>query len=83
MIDLYTLPNCGECAATKRIFTPKGLVEGVDWAEHDLSDPENEAARAWIMDDLNYSKAPIIVTDDDHWCGFRPDKLTTLTTKGQ
>lgn len=81
MIDVYSLPQCSKCRSTKTALTSKGLSEGKDWVEHDLSLPENEDARTWVMEDLGYQEAPIVVTDDDHWSGFRPDKIISLTLK--
>lgn len=79
MIDLYSLPSCVQCNATKRAFQTQGLVENQDWTEHDLSLPENESARAWVMEDLGYMQAPIVVVNDhNHWSGFRPDKILAL-----
>ena len=26
-------------------------------------------------------QAPVVVTDDDHWSGFRPDKIATLSAE--
>jgi glutaredoxin-like protein NrdH len=28
--------------------------------------------------DLGYRQAPVVVTEDDHWAGFRPDKISAL-----
>lgn len=82
MIDIYSLPNCAKCRSTKTAIAGRGLVEGEDWAEHDLSLPENESARQWVMEDLGYKEAPIVVVDDDnHWSGFRPDRILTLGAK--
>jgi glutaredoxin-like protein NrdH len=30
---------------------------------------------------LGYLQAPVVVTDDDHWSGFRPDKIATLAVQ--
>ena len=27
---------------------------------------------------LGYLQAPVVVTDEDHWSGFRPDKIDEL-----
>lgn len=78
MIDVYSLPHCSKCNSTKTALIGKGLVEGEHWVEHDLTLSENEDARNWVMEDLGYQEAPIVVTDDDHWSGFRPDKLVQL-----
>lgn len=83
MIDVYSKPQCPKCTSTYRAFESKGLREGVDWCKHDLSLPENDAALQWVMNDLGYSEAPIVYVDENnHWCGFRPDKIITLKPEG-
>jgi glutaredoxin-like protein NrdH len=27
---------------------------------------------------MGYMQAPVVVTENDHWSGFRPDKIGTL-----
>lgn len=39
---------------------------------------ENAAALAYVQD-LGYSQAPVVViSDHEHWSGFRPDLLANL-----
>jgi len=30
---------------------------------------------------LVYLQAPVVVTDEDHWSGFRPDKIDELASR--
>jgi len=30
---------------------------------------------------LGYLQAPVVVTDEDHWSGFRPDKIDELASR--
>ena len=30
---------------------------------------------------LGYMQAPVVVTDDEHWSGFRPDKIEALSQR--
>lgn len=71
MIIVYTKPNCVQCNATYRALDAKG----VQYRTVDLSVDEKavEAVKA-----LGYMQAPVVVTDEDHWSGFRPDKIATL-----
>lgn len=73
-ITVYTKPACVQCNATFRALDKAGI----DYTTVDISqDPE---ARDYVMG-LGYLQAPVIVTDtDDHWSGFRPDRIKTLTT---
>ena len=83
MIDIYSLPNCSKCRATKTAMVGRGLVEGKDWVEHDLSLPEYESARQWALEDLRCQEAPIVVvTEQNYWSGFRPDKIIRLKPEG-
>ena len=71
-ITVYTKPSCVQCNATYRALDAKGL----DYTTVDLSGDEEalEAVKA-----LGYMQAPVVVTPDDHWSGFRPDKIASLT----
>jgi len=70
-ITVYTKPACVQCNATFRALDAKGL----DYKTVDLSTDEDalEAVKA-----LGYMQAPVVVAGDDHWSGFRPDKIATL-----
>lgn len=73
MITLYTKPQCVQCDATKRALNKKGITyQTIDVT----TSPEAlEQVKA-----LGYLQAPVVVTDTDHWSGFRPDKIANLTT---
>ncbi|WP_193096635.1 glutaredoxin-like protein NrdH [Brevibacterium sp. FME17] len=71
-ITVYTKPSCVQCNATYRALDAKGL----DYTTVDLS-ADVEALEA--VKALGYMQAPVVVTTDDHWSGFRPDKIATLT----
>lgn len=72
MVTVYTLPACVQCDSTKRVLTKNA----VEYEEVDLS--QNSEALAMVRD-LGYSAAPVVVAGDEHWSGFRPDKLATLS----
>lgn len=70
-VTVYTKPACVQCNATYRALDKRGLsYQSVDISQ----DPEAlERVRA-----LGYMQAPVVVTDDDHWSGFNPDKISAL-----
>lgn len=73
-ITVYTKPHCGPCGQTKRLLDSRK----VDYTPVDLTDnPEAQA----IVVSLGYRGAPVVVTDDEHWYGFRPDKILGLTPR--
>lgn len=71
-ITVYTKPSCVQCNATYRALDAKGL----NYTTVDLSDDEEalEAVKA-----LGYLQAPVVITADDHWSGFRPDKIASIS----
>ncbi|WIB65658.1 glutaredoxin-like protein NrdH [Curtobacterium sp. MCBD17_040] len=70
-ITVYTKPSCVQCTATKRDLDNKGI-------EYDLIDVTVDAEALDFIVGLGYKQAPVVVTDDDHWSGFNPNKLATL-----
>jgi len=72
MVTVYTLPACVQCDSTKRLLTRNEIP----YNEVDLSQDSDAMA---MVRELGYSAAPIVMAGDDHWSGFRPDKLATLT----
>lgn len=72
-IVVYSKPSCVQCTSTYRFLDGKALpYTVVDLSE----DPEALAT----VKALGYQQAPVVVTDDDHWSGFRPDKLAELVS---
>ena len=73
-ITVYTKPSCGHGNATYRALDSKGI----DYEVLDLS--EDPAALEHVKS-LGYLQAPVVVTDEDHWSGFRPDKIDELASR--
>ncbi|WP_104137694.1 glutaredoxin-like protein NrdH [Cryobacterium sp. Y62] len=73
-ITVYTKPSCVQCTATYRALDNKGL----EYEVRDLSVDENalDAVKA-----LGYLQAPVVITDEEHWSGFRPDKINALAAR--
>ena len=70
-ITVYSKPFCVQCDATKRALNKAGIAyDEVDVTE----DPEALAT----VKSLGYVQAPVVVTAEDHWSGFRPDKVKAL-----
>ncbi len=72
MVTVYTLPACVQCDSTKRLLTKNEIP----YQEIDLS--QNPDALAMVRE-LGYTAAPVVMAGNDHWSGFRPDKLATLS----
>jgi glutaredoxin-like protein NrdH len=74
-VTVYTKPACVQCIATYRALDK----EGISFEKRDISkDPE---ARDYVMA-LGYLQAPVVVAGNDHWSGFRPDRIKALAGPG-
>ena len=71
-VTVYTKPACVQCQATHRALDSKGV-------EYEVVDLSTDASALERVKDLGYLQAPVVITDDDHWSGFRPDKIAALT----
>lgn len=72
MITVYSRPSCVQCTATYRALDN----QGVRYEVIDLTAQPAEVVDAFKARGL--LQAPIVVTDDDTWTGFRPDKVAAL-----
>jgi glutaredoxin-like protein NrdH len=70
-VTLYTLPSCVQCDSTKKILQRNEIP----YNEIDLS--VDDIAMEMVKS-LGYASAPVVVAGDDHWSGFRPEKLSAL-----
>lgn len=75
-ITLYTQPGCQPCRMTKRQLDKLNLsYQAVDVSEN----PE----AVDTVKGLGYSSLPVITVEVsnqvDHWSGYQPHKLATLT----
>jgi glutaredoxin-like protein NrdH len=70
-ITVYTSPSCVQCEQTKKYLTSKEL----DYTVVDLS--ENQEAMDMVQG-LGFKSAPVVVTTEGNWSGFRPDIIARL-----
>lgn len=71
-LTVYSKPSCVQCNATYRALDAKGIP----YVIVDLS--ESDDALEYVKE-LGYSQAPVVVVDDqDHWSGFRPDNIERI-----
>ncbi len=73
-ITVYTKPSGVQCTATYKALAKAGLsYDTVDIAT-------NSEARDYVMS-LGYLQAPVVVAGAEHWAGFRPDRIRSLTSR--
>lgn len=74
-VTVYTKPACVQCTATKKALDKAGVLgyRLVDITE----DPD---ARDFVMS-LGYTSAPVVVAGNEHWSGFRPDRIKAVVNQ--
>lgn len=70
-VTVYTKPNCVQCDATKRTMDKLGIK----YSTVDIT--EDKAAYDMIIS-KGFQAAPVVITEDDAWSGFNPDKIGGL-----
>ena len=73
-ITVYSKPSCVQCTATYRALDSKGI-------EYDVLDLSEDETALQTVKELGYLQAPVVVTDEGHWSGFRPDKIAELASR--
>ncbi|WP_420181319.1 glutaredoxin domain-containing protein [Paenarthrobacter sp. TA1.8] len=61
--------DCSKCIATKRAMDKRGI----SYEAREMTDAEREAFKA-----AGHLSAPVVVTEQETWAGFRPDKILSL-----
>ena len=75
-ITVFTKQHCPQCDATKRQLNKLGLAyETVDLE----SNPETLAQ----LQAAGFRQAPVVITPDASWTGYRPDLLRALAKQAQ
>lgn len=74
MVLVYSMPHCPQCDATVKILEDNKI----EFTKIDMSTDDDALEKVRSM---GYRAAPVVVAaEDDHWSGFRPDKIKTLKT---
>ncbi|MFZ4893919.1 glutaredoxin-like protein NrdH [Plantibacter sp. Mn2098] len=73
-ITVYTKPSCVQCTATYRALDKKGI-------EYNVLDLSVDEGALEQVKALGYLQAPVVITEEDHWSGFRPDKIEELAAR--
>lgn len=71
-VAVYSKPSCVQCTATYRALDRAGV-------EYEVFDVSADEKALEAVRELGYMQAPVVVTDSDHWSGFRPDKIVQLS----
>lgn len=71
IITIFTKHNCMQCDATKNMMDKQGL-------RYRLVNLDQTPEAAEKLMALGYRQAPVVMADNEHWSGFRPDKIMRL-----
>jgi Glutaredoxin-like protein NrdH len=72
-VTVFSKPACVQCNATYRRLDAEGI-------EYEITNLAEDPAALERMKELGYLQAPVVFAGDDHWSGFRPDKIAELAT---
>lgn len=68
---IFTQPECQPCNATARTFERHGIA-------YVLIDVSTDQAAYNYIRDLGYQQTPVVVFGDQHWSGYRPERIRAL-----
>lgn len=70
-VTVYSKTDCMQCN-----FTKKWLKErNIPYTELNIKEDEEALLK---VKEMGFQSVPVIVTEDDSWYGFQPDKLAEL-----
>lgn len=75
-VTVYTKPGCVQCNATFKALEKNHI----SYTKVDVS--EDDEAREYIQS-LNYLQVPVVLAGDQHWGGFRPDRIAGLVDQAE
>lgn len=67
-ITVYSKPSCVQCTATYRAMDKLDM-------DYDVVDLTQDPSAMDYVVSLGYQQAPVVVAGDDHWAGYRPDRI--------
>jgi glutaredoxin-like protein NrdH len=84
---VFTKPSCVQCTATYRALDNRHI-------DYEIRDVSTDDQALEQVKNLGYLQAPVVLVDgldeldpdgdpEDHWSGFRPDKISALAARFQ
>jgi glutaredoxin-like protein NrdH len=72
-ITVYSKPACVQCTATTRALDRQGI-------DYRIIDVSADAEAYELVQGLGYRQVPVVIAGEQHWAGFRPDMISSLST---
>ncbi|MDF7663213.1 glutaredoxin-like protein NrdH [Bifidobacterium sp. ESL0763] len=70
-VTVFTKPRCPQCEATKRQLKRQGIA-------FDVVDLTENPSTLEQITDAGFRQAPVVITPDASWSGYRPDLIKQL-----
>lgn len=71
MTTVYVKPACVQCDATKKLMDRLGI-------QYEVVDITQDQDALDKILSMGFKSAPVVITDNDAWSGFNPDKVGQL-----
>ncbi len=71
MTTVYTKPSCVQCDMTKKLLDKNGI-------EYNTVDITQDPAAYEMIVGMGFMAAPVVITENDSWAGFNPEKINAL-----
>lgn len=71
LVTVYTKPHCVQCKMTYRALDKHDL-------SYEIVDISEDAAAFDYVVSLGYQQVPVVVAGNDHWSGFRPERVAAV-----
>lgn len=72
---VYSKPDCVQCVATYKALDRQGVA-------YEVVDITQDADALRFVRSLGYQQAPVVVAGEQHWSGFKPDKIKEVANGG-
>jgi len=70
-ITVYTKPDCMQCDMTKRLMDREGIA-------YSSVDVTEDAEAMELVRGMGYLSMPVVVAGNEHWSGFRAERVKGL-----
>lgn len=70
-VTIYGKESCIACDRTQKLFDKHNI-------EYDVVDVEKTEGAIDYIKSLGYSALPVVFYNDEHWSGFRVDKIRAV-----
>ena len=71
MVTVYTKPACVQCDMTKKMLDKNGVA-------YNTVDITQDPNAYNMIVGLGFMSAPVVITPEDSWAGFNPDKINAI-----